>query len=201
MEAQKAYVMEVATLFPLQGDWTETDYFSLPESNRIIELSNGELIMPPGPTFGHQRAVARLHRKIMTYAEEHNVGEAIAAPFGLRLWEGKIRQPDVLLVRTAHFERVKRTYIDGPADWVAEVISPGTRKTDVVEKRAEYAQAGVPEYWLIDLDERTILIYSLPAGGSTYRLAGSYASGQVAESVALPGFKVAVDEIITAGPV
>lgn len=44
----------VAELFPSQGQWTEEDYFSLPDTNRYLELSEGRLIMPPHPTYGHQ---------------------------------------------------------------------------------------------------------------------------------------------------
>ena len=49
------WATSIAELWPPQGEWTEPDYFALPDTNRIIELSEGELIMPPHPTETHQR--------------------------------------------------------------------------------------------------------------------------------------------------
>jgi Uma2 family endonuclease len=196
MQTDSPYVTEIATLFPVQGRWTERDYFSLPEASRIIELSEGELTLPPNPTFAHQRATARLGRALMDYADKERIGEAIAAPFSLRLREGKLRQPDVLLIRAAHLGRVKETYIEGGADWVAEVISPSTRRTDSEEKAAEYAEAGIPEYWLIDLEAGTITVFTLSEGESQYGSGVIYEKGQQAHSLTLAGFKVQVDEVI-----
>ncbi len=76
----------------------------------------------------------------------------------------------------------KRSTYDAP-DWVAEIISPGARKTDEVDKLAEYAQAGIPEYWIIDLKKKTVRVYLLPEGGKEYTLAATYTSGQAARSV------------------
>ncbi len=50
---QENLTTEILRLFPRQGEWTEADYFRLPESNRIIELSEGRLIISPSPTEQH----------------------------------------------------------------------------------------------------------------------------------------------------
>jgi hypothetical protein len=57
---EEKLTIEIARLFPRQGQWTEADYFRLPETNRIIELSEGRLIIIPSPTSQHQRIVFRL---------------------------------------------------------------------------------------------------------------------------------------------
>jgi Uma2 family endonuclease len=101
----------------------------------------------------------------------------------------------VLFLRREHLERMKRHYIDGPPDWVAEVISPGTRQVDEVEKLTEYAQAGVPEYWLVDLEHKTIRVYVLREG-SVYALAATYTAGQAAHAETIEGFSIAVDAVI-----
>lgn len=56
------WTVEVAQLWPPRGQWTEADYFSLPDTNRFIELSEGALVMPPHPTDTHQRIVLCLVR-------------------------------------------------------------------------------------------------------------------------------------------
>ncbi|MCS7282254.1 MAG: hypothetical protein RMK65_00630 [Anaerolineae bacterium] len=56
-EARTKFAQEVAELFPPQGQWPEEACFSLPETNRYIELSEGELIILPYPARSHQRVV------------------------------------------------------------------------------------------------------------------------------------------------
>jgi Uma2 family endonuclease len=60
-------------------------------------------------------------------------------------------------------------------------------------KRREYAQAGIPEYWLIDPRSEEILLLSRADRG--YGVHGVFGQGEVAASVLLPGFAVAVAEV------
>lgn len=187
---EKIYTVEVAWLFPPRGHWTEDAYFSLPDTNYFVELSDGELIMPPLPGEDHQYGSIELVFWLKQHVDEHNLGIVRYAPLPVRLWEGKIREPDVLFISKDHLDRVgKQAY--GPPDWVAEIISPGTRRTDEVEKLAEYAQAGIPEYWLLDPENRTIRVYRL-GEGSAYRLAATYGMGDVAKSETISGFEIRV---------
>jgi len=139
--------LEVARLFPSRGQWTEAAYFALPDTNRYVELSEGELIMPPHPTRGHQKAVEELFVLLRTFVQDNELGEVHVAPLPVRLWPGKIREPDVFFVAREHSERVGEQFFGAP-DLVMEVTSSGTRRTDRVEKLVEYAQAGVQEYWI-----------------------------------------------------
>jgi Uma2 family endonuclease len=194
MATQDVYVEWIAKLFPPQGKWSESDFFALPDSNQIIELSDGEIIMSPAPTFSHQNAVGILFGSLHRFVLENQLGIVIVAPFGVRLWEDKIREPDVLFVQEKNRNRIQKDHFDGAPDWVAEVISPGSRKTDEVDKLAEYAEAGIPEYWIVDLEKRTIRVFHLE--GTSYQLVTTYSSGQVAEAVTIDGFTVPVDEVI-----
>jgi hypothetical protein len=63
--------VEVAELYPPQGQWTEADYFALPETNRSLELSDGELLMPPPPTYSHQTAVEELYVRLRAFVRLH----------------------------------------------------------------------------------------------------------------------------------
>lgn len=197
MEArhEEVYVTEIAKLFPPQGKWTEYDYFLLPDTNQIIELSDGVLIMPPPPSYSHQNTVGELFFVLKQHVDANDLGTAAVAPLAVRLWEGKIREPDVLFFRKEHADRIGEHHCE-PPDWVAEVISPGTKQVDEVEKLVEYARAGIPEYWLVDPDEQTIRVYAL-GEGDRYTLAAICAAGQVARSETLEGFEVAVDRVVT----
>ncbi len=196
MGLHDGYALAIASLFPNQGEWTEEDYFALPDTPRIVELTDGELIVNPPPTPAHQETSGNLYAALRAFAAESGLGRVFYAPIAVRLAEGRIREPDVLLVREGNAGRIGPAVIDGPPDWVAEIISPGTRRTDEVDKLAEYAQAGVTEYWLVDPEQRTIRVFVL--AGSDYRLAGAYGAGQVARSEMLAGFAVAVEAIIPA---
>jgi len=197
MEAEfdTTYLLALARLFPPQGKWTEHDYFALPESNSIIELSDGELEMPPPASDAHQNAAGNLYYKLRQFVEQYQLGIVRFAPMPVRLSEGKIREPDVLFLRAEHLDRVG-DHVYGPPDWVAEVLSPSTRNVDEGEKLHEYAQAGVPEYWLVDPKDRIIRVYVLPEGKDVYTLAAKYTADQTARSETLSGFEVIVGSIV-----
>ncbi len=189
---QPRLATQIAQLWPPQGEWTEADYFALPDTNRIIELSEGVLIMPPHPTDTHQRIVGALYRYIHAFVETHNLGTVRFAPLPVRLWVGKIREPDILFVSHAHADRIdEQAY--GPPDLVVEVLSPGTWRADRGEKFLEYARAGVAEYWLVDPEARTIEVFVLEEG--TYALLGKFNPGEAARSKVLAGFEVMVEEV------
>lgn len=185
-------MVEVAQLWPRRGQWTEADYFALPDTNRHIELSEGELIMPPHPTETHQRVVLNLVRLLDAFVRARDLGIVRFAPLPVRLWPGKIREPDILFVSEEHADRIaEQAY--GPPDLVMEVLSPGTWRADRHEKFSEYAQAGVREYWMVDPDACTVEVFALRKGA--YELLGKWGRGEKAHSEVLTGFRVAVDEV------
>jgi Uma2 family endonuclease len=180
----------VAELFPPQGQWTEREYFSLPDTNRYLELSEGRLIMPPHPTRSHQVAVEEFYIRLRAFVHERGLGEVHIAPLPVRLWPGKIREPDIFFIAKEHAERIGERACDVP-DLVVEVLSPATRETDRGEKFFEYAKAGVSEYWLVDPEKRSIEVYTLR--GQVYEPLAP--EGGRACSQLLKGFSVSPEEI------
>jgi len=182
----------VEELFPPQGQWTEEDYFSLPETNRYLELSEGRLIMPPHPTRSHQEAVKRLAFRLHQFVEERGLGVVEVAPLPVRLWPGKIREPDIFFISAEHRDRLGEK-VCGVPDLVVEVISPGSREVDRGEKFSEYAKAGVREYWIVDPQKRTVEVFTLR--GHVYEALGVFREGEIGRSEILSGFEVPVKEI------
>ncbi len=193
MDDHPAYVIEVAELFPPQGLWTEADYLRLPHGSRVIELTAGRLIVQPRPTPDHQRIAGELAFALDSFVNERHLGEALFAPLAVRLWPNEVRMPDVIMLRAGRDALKRRLWIDGPPDWIAEVIAPGTRGADEGEKLEAYARAGVPECWLVDPEQVSVRVFTLPGGADRYELAGRYGSGTEARSVLLPGFAMALD--------
>jgi Uma2 family endonuclease len=187
------WAIEVAQLWPPRGHWTEADYFALPDTNRFIELSKGELVMPPHPTHTHQLIVIELVTRMRAFVQEQNLGIVQIGPLPVCLWPGKIREPDILFVAQEHNDRIGEQ-VYGPPDLVVEVLSPGTRRTDRLEKTVEYAHAGVREYWIVDPDGRTVEVFILREGA--YELLGKWGGGEEARSEVLADFRVVVDEVL-----
>jgi len=190
---------EIIDLFPRQGEWTEADYLALPETNRIIELSEGRVVMPDMPTTSHQRAVGKLFRLMSDHVEVQDLGEVCVAALRVHLWPGKFREPDIVFMTRDHADRIGEEYWGIP-DLIVEVISPrtpkssGTEHVDRGEKFVEYAKAGVQEYWLVHPTAGTIEVYVFRDG--VYHLLDRWGKGEVARSEMLDGFEVPVEVVI-----
>ena len=105
------------------------------------------------PSRGHQRILAFPYSAFQAFLEPAD-GEALFAPLRLRIRHGKIREPDLLLVRNARDARSGDRFRTG-ADAVVEVVSPDE---DLVHKRRDYAEAAVPEYWIVDPGTEAITV-------------------------------------------
>lgn len=188
---------EIARLFPTQGDWTEDDYFALDTGNQLVELSDGFLEVLPMPTMTHQWIIIFLLEQLKAFAYP-KLGLVMFTGLRVRLWPGKIRDPDVAFMLKANRHRAQEKVWEG-ADLVMEVVSPDpeSRRRDLKEKRAEYARAGISEYWIVDPKLKQITVLRLR--GKKYEVFGEYKKGQTAESYLLPGFSVDMDAAFT-GP-
>jgi Uma2 family endonuclease len=183
---------EVVQLFPRQGEWTEESYHALPAANRILELSDGKLVVPPMPTPEHQDIVLNIAVALRVFVRAHKLGKVAVAPLPVRLWAGKVREPDVLVLLAANLHHIQPQWWDA-LDLAVEVVSPGTQKADREEKRHEYAQAGVREYWLVEPGARTVAVYTL--AGDAYTLAATYREGMAIESRVLAGLVLPVADV------
>jgi Uma2 family endonuclease len=158
---------------------TIADYAGLPDDDaHRWELLEGNLVMSPSPTPRHMIAVARLFAQLDAQLPK-SLRAVPDIDIDLRLapadQPGTSRRPDLVVVSQAEFDRVNA---DGgllratEAVLVVEIISPGSRRTDSIIKRGEYADAGVPHYWILDLDTRVSLIACHLAGQFGYQDAG-----------------------------
>jgi Uma2 family endonuclease len=112
----------------------------------------------------------------------------------VRLKKGNIREPDILYMKEENALRRHEDYWDG-ADLVMEIVSPDPkdRARDLKDKVREYAQAKIPEYWIVDPEEQMIRVLTLE--GKKYKVHGEFRRGEQATSVLLPGFAVSVEAV------
>jgi Uma2 family endonuclease len=118
------------------------------------------------------------------YIEERGLGMILVPPFQMKLASSG-REPDLIFVAQDHVDRIRETFLDGPADLVVEITSPESMRRDRGDKFVEYEEAGIPEYWLIDPQARRAEFYVLDAEGR-YDRALRGASGTL-RSVVVPG--------------
>ena len=185
-------VWEVAYCYPRQGDWIEADFLEFETSNFPAELVDGCLELLPMPTRTHQRLLRYLIGLLQSAVTPSSLGEVLFASCPIRLAPGHLREPDLFVAKLSESDEPPAA-----ADvlWVLEIVSPGqlNRDRDLIEKRRDYAQARIPEYWIVDPVEETVTVLSLD--GQSYRTHGEFKPGTVATSPLLPKFQINVTEL------
>jgi Uma2 family endonuclease len=189
---------EIARLFPAQGEWREEEFFSLP-NNHKIEFSNGRLEFLPMPTIYHQLILQYIYDELRPFVKAGKLGIVVITGYKVRVPLGKDREPDILFIGTEHMSGMRKQYCE-KADLVVEIVSEENRAHDIETKRAEYAQAGIPEYWIVDPEEETITVLVLKPRRKSYVEHGVFAKGTRATSKVLPGFAVDVTTAVTQKP-
>ena len=174
--------------------WSVADYLAL-ETNRLIEFSHGQLEVLPMPRMSHQQIVLLLLQALLRFVSAQDLGTVLFAPLRVQLWPGKFREPDIVFMRREHADRMGEEFWEG-ADLVVEVVSPDDRRRDLETKRGEYAQAGIPEYWIVDPETQRITVLTL--AGAEYAVRGDFGAGEQATSALLPGFAVDVAPVFAA---
>ena len=182
---------EIAQLFPAQGHWSEEEYLAL-DTNHLIEFSDGYLEFLPLPTQSHQLLLIALFEQLDNVVRTRQLGIVLFAPMRIQLWRGKFREPDIVYMASQHAGRRGEEFWRG-ADLVMEVVSPDNPARDLVTKRHEYAQAGIPEYWIVDPIQMSITVLTLD--GQSYALHGEFDEDEEATSRLLDGFTVSVRDM------
>jgi Uma2 family endonuclease len=179
----------------LQGLWTEEQYLTLSaDTNHLIEFTDGEIEVLPMPTSHHQVIMLLLYELFKAFLHPLG-GKVLVAPLRLQVRPGKYREPDVLMLRDAADPRYQDAFWLG-ADLVVEVVSPDRPERDTEEKPRDYAEAGIPEYWIVNPIDETITVLAL--AGERYLTHGVFPRGAQATSLLLEGFFIPVAEVFDA---
>ncbi len=173
----------------LRDGWLAVRYGASPDEwERLadrelrVEYDHGMLVMHAAVSLRHSDLNAFLVTLLRQYVEQRDVGHVVAGPYTMELDEQRKFEPDLFFVRSEHADRLGPDRLRGPADLVIEIASPGTRGYDLGIKRDAYAAGGVPEYWVIEPDERFVYA-DAPAGTRT----GKVREGRI-ESRVCDGF-------------
>ena len=180
-------------LLPLQGLWTEEQYLKLTDqTNHLIEFTDGVIEVLPMPTREHQRISAYLYRSLFVFIEALG-GIVLYAPLRVQIRPGKFREPDIVVLLDEHDPRNEDAFWLG-ADLVVEIVSPDNPKRDTEEKRVDYAEAGIREYWIVNPLDGTMTVLTL--AGEAYALHGIFHRGEQATSALLPGLTLEMNVVL-----
>ena len=182
-------------LDPLNGLWTEAQYLALSDHARtLVEYTDGDMEILEMPTPYHQRIVLFLYRLLFNLLDAQGA-DIFVAPLRMRVRSGAFREPDLLVLLDRDDPRGVGRFWEG-ADLVVEVVSNDDPTRDTVTKRADYAAASIPEYWIVNPIDTTITVLTLVGG--TYHEHCVAVAGAQATSALIPGLGVDVAAVFAA---
>jgi len=163
--------MTTVTTLPSSRPLTRADLEQTPDDGHRYELIDGTLLVSPAPSVRHQQVVGALYLVLSAACPDELV--VMLAPLAVALADDTEVRPDLLVAPRAQFTERD---LPGPPLLAVEVLSPSTRRIDLLLKRDRLQAAGVPSYWLVDPDEPSLSVLELVGG--LYREAAVVASGQ-----------------------
>lgn len=177
------------------ASWCYAKWEQLPDDGNRYEVIDGVLYMSTAPSFDHQSVIVALVEHVGLPLKHAGIVRVSIAPVGLMMLGADPVQPDFVLVRSERAGIISEGRIRGVPDLIAEVVSPSNPTHDTAVKRAAYARAGVPEYWIVLQEMREVLVLSEPVAAlADYAESRRFAQGMEIVSATLP-IRVPVDSV------
>lgn len=178
---------------PVPGTMTAEEFFALPDDGKRYELLDGVVEEMTAPNPKHQRVVGRLLVLLVRALQESGRGEVFLAPYDIVLDVHTVLQPDLVFIANENAGIVNDKNVRGAPDFVVEVLSPSTRRKDVLRKSRLYARAGVPWYWIVDPEIDRVEF--MQRDGGDYALAARFDAPAVAEPPGFPTVRIPLDAL------
>lgn len=184
------YLDDVSIPYWLAGNLTAEMWDELPENIcRRIEVIGGQVVFMQAPTRDHQKAATllwvALRKDAATFTARTGQCVDSAPDSDLRLENAPLhhRRPDAIFFRCIDADALptpENTLL------VIEVISPSSRVIDRIDKLGEYAEAGVPHYWIVETRNgaiSTVTWYALPDGEKRYEVRACWTPAETPEGI------------------
>jgi Uma2 family endonuclease len=172
---------------------TDEQFINLPEDGSHYELINGELVDMGNSGMEHGNISAYLCGLIELYARSHKLGVSCDSSTAFSFKSGNKRSPDISFVSKKRLQGLKRLpkgFFQGAPDLAVEVISPNNTFEELHKKIAEYFENGCKLVWVINADEKSILVYHQPQPDKLLQVNDNLDGEEV-----LPGFTLAVKDL------
>jgi len=171
-------------------------------SDQRYELIDGEIYLLASPSFKHQIVVNEIAWHFNNYFRQKPC-RSLTAPLDVRLFgfatkfeeDPNVVQPDVLVICDQDKVNESNRY-EGIPTLVVEVLSPSTKGKDLAAKLNLYMKSGVPEYWVVNLENKSILQYSFSLARDIDSLT-SISEGETIKSTFFAGLKISLGDVFS----
>ena len=185
--------MTTATRPRRTAKMTLDEYLALDELDGVWELIDGVLTKMAEPNHDHQELVSVLYWLLRAYLIAVRPMPGVVLPnISLALSQDRVAVPDLVYVRAERQHLWQGRIITGAPDLVVEVMSQDRAK-DLIRNRQWYAQAGIPEYWIMDPVHDTLTILEL--SGGQYLERAVLTAWDTLTTPAIPGLSIPLTEI------
>lgn len=165
---------------------SEEEFYALGEDS-AWEYLDGRLVMSPA-SMRHEDLFRFVLTLLSGFLGERGGARVFGSRYPMRLDERWSPEPDLLVVRDERRHLLTEKRLEGPADWVIEIVSEGDPSFEVREKLPRYREAGIGEIWLIDPFAERVLVERKAVGDYERN---ELSSGRLESSIA-PGFWIEV---------
>ena len=191
--------MQVVTNFSdldLTKEYTYTDYMLWQFSERVELIKGFIKKMSPAPNRRHQTIAKNITYKMQQvfYNKSCNLYFApfdVVLPVPSKKKNTTVVQPDICVICDQN--KLTDQGCDGAPDLIVEILSPKSSKHDLDTKFNLYEDAGVAEYWVVETEQRIVLVYSLQNG--IYIGSKPFTEGEIIVSKVFPEMKIAVEDV------
>ncbi len=148
-----------------RGVFTYDDFCALIREDQKADLIDGVIYMASPENKKANGLFIWLVTVLQLYVRRRKLGEIYGSRFACRLDDTNAPEPDILFVAAANLKRIKYGGVEGPPDLAIEIVSPESVERDYDDKRRQYQKFKIPEYWIIDEDERKVTLLRRDARG------------------------------------
>lgn len=145
---------------PLASYYTADEVRALPDDGTRYETVHGELLVTPAPGGRHQYVLGRLEFAIRSYLAANGIEDVLASPADISFGADTLVQPDLFVADLTVFKQtwkwadIRTLYLS------VEIVSPSSARTDRFTKRRLYQEQRIPAYWVVDLDQRQVEVWT-----------------------------------------
>ncbi len=177
----------------ISAKFSYEDLQHIPPDRYRYEIVDGELFVTPAPIPLHQRIVMNLGAHLWNHVRAHRLGEVFVAPLDVVFTSETVLEPDIIFLSRARLDIIGEKYLSGPPDLVVEVLSKSSARLDRDIKPKQYARYGVPEFWRIDPEGKTVEVFRLQK--DEYELAQHLEFGDALATPLFPGLSLPVSSL------
>ncbi len=145
---------------PLARHYSADDVRALPDDGNRYETVHGELLVTPAPGGRHQFLLSQLTRILDRYLERHGIQALLCSPADLSFGGDTLVQPDLFVADLAVFQQTWQWSDIRTLYLAVEILSPSTARADRGTKRRLYQEQRIPDYWIVDIDQQQIEVWT-----------------------------------------